>query len=47
MRPCITYDSIPKQVRSIISIKERLKNKSTIPVGREINRNLTKPISNQ
>ena len=42
-----TSDNTPKQVRSRISKKKRLKNKSTITVDQETNRNLTKPISNQ
>ena len=42
-----TPDNTPKQVRSRISKKKRLKNKSTITVDEETNRNLTKPIANQ
>ena len=40
-----TPDNTPKQVRSRIIKKKRLKNKST--VDQEANRNSTKPISNQ
>ena len=40
-----TPDNPPKQVRSRIIKKKRLKNKST--VDQETNRNSTKPISNQ
>ena len=42
-----TPDNTPKQVRSRISKKKRLKNKSTITVNEETNRNSTKPIANQ
>ena len=42
-----TPDNTPKQVRSRISKKKRLKNKSTITVNEETNRNSTKPMSNQ
>ena len=42
-----TPDNTPKQVRSRISKKKRLKNKSTITVNEETNRNSTKPIPNQ
>ena len=42
-----TPDNTPKQVRSRISKKKRLKNKSTINVDEEANRNSTKPIANQ
>ena len=42
-----TPDNTPKQVRSRISEKKRLKNKSTITVDEETNRNSTKPIANQ
>ena len=42
-----TPDNIPKQVRSRISKKKRLKNKNTITMDEETNRNSTKPISNQ
>ena len=42
-----TLDNKPKQVRSIINTKKRLKNKRTITVDQETNRNLTKTISNQ
>ena len=37
-----TPDNTPKQVRSRISKKKRLKNKSTITVDEETNRNSTK-----
>ena len=42
-----TSDNTTKQVRSRISKKKRLKNKSTITVDEETNRNSTKPIANQ
>ena len=42
-----TPDNKPKQVRSRISKKKRLKNKSTITVDEETNRNSTKPIADQ
>ena len=42
-----TPDSTPKQVRSRISKKKRLKNKRTITVNEETNRNSTKPTTNQ
>ena len=42
-----TSGNTPKQVRSRISKKKRLKNKSTITVNEETNRNSTKPMSNQ
>ena len=42
-----TPDNTPKQVRSRISKKKRLKKKSTITVDEETNRNSTKPIANQ
>ena len=42
-----TPDNTPKQVRSRISKKKRLKNKSTITEDQEKNRSSTKPISNQ
>ena len=41
-----TPDNTPKQARSKISKKKRLKNKNTIIVNQETNRNSTKPISN-
>ena len=41
------HDNTPNQVRSRISKKKRLKNKSTITVDEETNRNSTKPIANQ
>ena len=40
-----TPENTPKQVRSRISKKKRLKNNSTITVDEETNRNLTKPIN--
>ena len=42
-----TPDNTPTQIRSRISKKRRLKNKSTITMDEETNRNSTKPISNQ
>ena len=42
-----TPDNTPTQIRSRISKKKRLKNKSTITMDEETNRNSTKPISNQ
>ena len=42
-----TPDNTPKQVRSRISKKKRLKNKNTIAADEETNRNSTRLISNQ
>ena len=42
-----TPDNTPKQVRSRISKKKRLKNKKTIAADEETNRNSTRLISNQ
>ena len=42
-----TPDNTPKQVRSRISKKKRLKNKNTITVDEETNRNSTKSIANK
>ena len=42
-----TPDNTSKQVRSRISKKKRLKNKNTITVDGETNRNSTKPIADQ
>ena len=42
-----TPDNTEKQVRSRISKKKRLKNKSTVTVNEETNRNSTKPKANQ
>ena len=42
-----TPDNTPKQVRSRISKKKRLKNKSTITEDQETNGSSTKSISNQ
>ena len=41
-----TPDNAPKQLRSIFSIKEKLKNKGAVTVDQEINRNSNKAISN-
>ena len=42
-----TPDNTPKQVRSKISKKKKLKQKNTITVDQETNSNSTKPTSNQ
>ena len=42
-----TSGNTPKQVRSRLRKKKRLKNKSTITVDQEANINLAKPISNR